>query len=74
MAGGTGRRLRKSSRGQSLRSRLLLLQIAVTAVFLLVLGIVSTELFRHNLTNQFQVIIRDESDRNPPDISARPSA
>jgi signal transduction histidine kinase len=73
MAGGTGRRLSKSSRGLSLRSRLLLLQIAVTAVFLLVLGIVSTELFGHNLTNQFQVIIRDESDRSPDDINQRPS-
>ncbi|HET7016603.1 MAG TPA: HAMP domain-containing sensor histidine kinase [Streptosporangiaceae bacterium] len=73
MAGGTGRRLSKSSRGQSLRSRLLLLQIAVTAVFLLVLGIVSTELFGHNLTNQFQVIIRDESDRSVADINQRPS-
>jgi len=74
MAGGTGRRMKRSTRNLSLRSRLLLLQIAVTAVFLLVLGIVSTELFRHNLTNQFQVIIRDESDRSPPDITARPSA
>jgi two-component system OmpR family sensor kinase len=74
MAGGTGRRMRKSSRGLSLRSRLLLLQIAVTAVFLLVLGIVSTELFAQSLTNQFQVIIRDESDRSPTDITQRPTA
>lgn len=70
MAGGTGRELSGNSRGLSLRTRLLLLQIAVTAVFLLVLGIVSTDLFAHNLTNQFHVIIRDESDRSPPDITA----
>ena len=73
MAGGAGRRVSRSSRNWSLRSRLLLLQIAVTAVFLLVLGIVSTELFSHNLTNQFKVIIRDESDRSVADINARPS-
>ena len=73
MAGGAGRRVSRSSRNWSLRSRLLLLQIAVTAVFLLVLGIVSTELFSHNLTNQFKVIIRGESDRSVADINARPS-
>ena len=47
----------RGSRGLSLRTRLLLLQLAVTAVFLLVLGIVSTDLFAHNLTSQFNNII-----------------
>jgi two-component system OmpR family sensor kinase len=59
------------SRGLSLRSRLLLLQLAVTAVFLLVLGIVSTELFAHSLTRQFDNAILDESTRSPTDIDER---
>ncbi len=65
---------KRGSRGLSLRSRLLLLQIAVTAVFLLVLGIVSTELFAHNLRSQFDGIVLDESTRSPTDIVQRPSS
>jgi len=79
MAGGARRRLsgmarRKGNRGLSLRSRLLLLQLAVTAVFLLALGIVSTELFAHNLRSQFDGIVLDESTRSPSDIVQRPSS
>ncbi len=59
----------RGSRGLSLRTRLLLLQLAVTAVFLLVLGIVSTDLFAHNLTEQFNNNLKSESSRNPSDIS-----
>jgi signal transduction histidine kinase len=72
MAGRAKRRV-SGSHGLSLRSRLLLLQIAVTAVFLLVLGIVSTELFASNLTTQLDNIVRDESARNLNDISEHPS-
>jgi signal transduction histidine kinase len=72
MAGRTRRRV-TGNRELSLRSRLLLLQIAVTAVFLLVLGIVSTELFALNLTSQFNSIVIDESTRSPTDIAERPS-
>jgi signal transduction histidine kinase len=72
MAGRAKRRM-TGSRGLSLRTRLLLLQIAVTAVFLLVLGIVSTELFAHNLNRQFNTIVRDESTRNPEDIALGPT-
>ena len=72
MACGAGRHMR-GSRGLSLRTRLLLLQLAVTAVLLLVLGIVSTNLFAHNLTSQFNLGILDESTRNPSDIRQRPA-
>ncbi|HUC56207.1 MAG TPA: HAMP domain-containing sensor histidine kinase [Streptosporangiaceae bacterium] len=61
------------TRSQSLRNRLLLLQVAVTAIFLLVLGVVSTELFAHNLTSQFNSIVVDESTRSPLDLTERPS-
>ncbi|HET9894734.1 MAG TPA: HAMP domain-containing sensor histidine kinase [Streptosporangiaceae bacterium] len=63
----------KGPRGWSLRTRLLLLQLAVTAVLLLVLGIVSTDLFAHNLTGQFNLGILDESTRSPSDIRQRPA-
>ena len=63
----------RGSRGLSLRTRLLLLQLAVTAVFLLVLGIVSTDLFAHNFTDQFDQIILDESTRSTADIQERPA-
>ncbi|HVB45993.1 MAG TPA: HAMP domain-containing sensor histidine kinase [Streptosporangiaceae bacterium] len=63
-----------SAGGQSLRNRLLVLQIAVTALFLLILGIVSTALFAHNLTSQFNNVILAESTRAPADIAARPTA
>jgi signal transduction histidine kinase len=60
------------SAGWSLRTRLLVLQIAVTGVFLLVMGLVSTELFAGHLFNQFKVGILAESTRSPADISAQP--
>jgi two-component system, OmpR family, sensor kinase len=81
-AGGSGRstrpvstaRGRASRRGTSLRIRLLVLQIAVTAVFLLIMGIVSTILFRQHLQNQFNATVLAESTRSPADISSRPGA
>ena len=57
----------------SLRTRLLLLQIAVTAVFLLVMGIVSTTLFAQHLSSQFNATILAESTRSPGDIIRRPA-
>jgi two-component system OmpR family sensor kinase len=61
------------SRGLPLRTRLLVLQIAVTAVFLLVMGIVSTLLFAANLTTQFNNIILAESAQNPSDLVNHPT-
>jgi hypothetical protein len=58
-----------SSNGLSLRTRLLLLQIAVTAVFLLIMGIVSTALFAQHLGSQFRATILAESTRSPADIN-----
>ncbi len=58
--------------GLSLRTRLLLLQIAVTALFLLIMGIVSTALFKQHLTSQFNATILAESTRSPADFLARP--
>ncbi len=58
--------------GLSLRTRLLLLQIAVTALFLLIMGIVSTTLFKQHLTSQFNATILAESTRSPADFQARP--
>jgi signal transduction histidine kinase len=65
---------RAASRGTSLRIRLLVLQIAVTAVFLLIMGIVSTMLFRQHLQSQFNATVLAESTRSPSDISSRPGA
>ncbi len=62
-----------ASNGLSLRTRLLLLQIAVTAVFLLIMGIVSTELFAQHLRSQFHATILAESTRSPTDIAQRPA-
>ena len=59
--------------GLSLRTRLLLLQIAVTAVFLLIMGIVSTALFAQHLRSQFHATILAESTRRPSDIALRPA-
>jgi len=63
-AGGSG--------GLSLRTRLLVLQIAVTTVFLLIMGIVSTELFASHLHRQFDAIILAESTRSPANIASHP--
>ncbi len=65
--------MRKGSRGLSLRSRLQLLQLVVTALFLLVLGIVSTKLFADSLTNEFHAAVRDDSGRGAIDIQNNPS-
>jgi signal transduction histidine kinase len=65
--GGTG-----GSGGWSLRARLLVLQIAVTALFLLIMGVVSTRLFSQHLMSQFQATILAESTRSPQDIVAQP--
>ena len=62
-----------SSNGLSLRTRLLLLQIAVTAVFLLIMGIVSTALFAQHLGSQFRATILAESTRSPADINQAPA-
>ncbi|MGN6791735.1 MAG: sensor histidine kinase, partial [Streptosporangiaceae bacterium] len=61
------------SSGLSLRTRLLLLQIAVTAVFLLIMGIVSTALFAQHLRGQFHATILAESTRSPAEIALRPA-
>jgi two-component system OmpR family sensor kinase len=61
------------SNGFSLRARLLLVQIAVTAVFLLIMGIVSTALFAQHLRSQFHATILAESTRSPADIAQRPA-
>jgi signal transduction histidine kinase len=61
------------SGGLSLRARLLLLQIAITALFLLIMGIVSTALFEQHLKRQFQATILAESTRNPAEITQRPA-
>ncbi len=61
------------SGGLSLRARLLLLQIAITALFLLIMGIVSTALFEQHLKRQFQATILAESTRTPADIALRPA-
>jgi len=63
----------KGYRGLSLRTRLQLLMLVVTALFLLVLGIVSTELFADSLTNQFNKIVFDACSRSPADIQQRPT-
>jgi len=63
----------KGYRGLSLRTRLQLLMLVVTALFLLVLGIVSTELFADSLTNQFNKIVFDACSRSPQDIQQRPT-
>jgi two-component system, OmpR family, sensor kinase len=69
----TTRRNATGSNGLSLRTRLLLLQIAVTAVFLLIMGIVSTALFAQHLRNQFHATILAESTRSPADINQGPA-
>lgn len=61
-----------SRQGLSLRTRLLLLQIGVTALFLLIMGIVSTALFAQHLRSQFNATILAESTRSPADFQARP--
>jgi len=71
---GAAVRGRAASRGTSLRTRLLVLQIAVTAVFLLIMGIVSTMLFRQHLQTQFNATVLAESTRSPGDIASRPGA
>jgi len=65
-------RSRATKRGLSLRTRLLVLQIAVTAVFLLIMGIVSTILFRQHLQSQFDATVLAESTRSRADIASRP--
>ncbi len=64
---------RPASHGTSLRIRLLVLQIAITAVFLLVMGIVSTVLFEQHLQSQFNATVLAESTRSPADIASRPA-
>ena len=63
-----------AQRGTSLRTRLLVLQIAVTAMFLLVMGIVSTIVFREHLQSQFNATVLAQSTRSPADIASRPAA
>lgn len=79
MTGAAARRPRSSTNARdpaalSLRARLLLLQVAVTALFLLIMGVVSTALFEQHLRRQFQATILAESTRNPTDIAQRPPA
>jgi two-component system OmpR family sensor kinase len=61
------------TRGGSLRTRLLVLQIAVTAFFLLIMGVVSTAVFKTHLLDQFDAIILAESTRSPIDIARNPA-
>ena len=61
------------SGGLSLRARLLVLQIAVTAVFLLIMGVVSTALFARHLTGQFNALVLAESTRSPAELSQQPA-
>jgi two-component system OmpR family sensor kinase len=70
---GPGEPSPQGSNGLSLRTRLLLVQIAVTAVFLLIMGIVSTALFAQHLRSQFHATILAESTRSPVDIAQRPA-
>jgi two-component system OmpR family sensor kinase len=65
--------MRKGSRGLSLRARLLLLQLAVAALLLLVLGVVSTKLFADNQLSQFDVTMHVDADRSTQDIQQRPN-
>ncbi|GEM_PF-467796 len=69
MTAGAGRM--NGSRGWSLRTRLLVLQIAVTAFFLLIMGVISIAVFRGNLKAQFDAVILAESNRSPADIVRR---
>jgi signal transduction histidine kinase len=62
-----------SSPGLSLRGRLLVLLIAVTTLFLLVLGLVSTWEFTAKLHQEFRATIRAESTRTPSSITQYPS-
>ncbi|MHB1873875.1 MAG: sensor histidine kinase [Streptosporangiaceae bacterium] len=61
------------SGGLSLRARLLVLQIAVTAVFLLIMGVVSTALFARHLTGQFNALVLAESTRSPAELAQQPA-
>jgi two-component system OmpR family sensor kinase len=63
----------KGYRGLSLRTRLQLLMLVVAALFLLVLGVVSTKLFADSLTNEFHQVVNDESARGAIDIQNNPS-
>ena len=63
----------KGYRGLSLRTRLQLLMLVVAALFLLVLGIVSTKLFADSLTNQFHTVVLGDSARSAIDIQQHPS-
>jgi len=58
-----------ASSGPSLRTRLLVLQIAVTALFLLVMGVVSTVLFARTFAHQFNNIILAESTHSAQDLA-----
>jgi len=60
-------------RRQSLRTRLLVLQIAVTALFLLIMGVVTTMVFFHSFNSQFRETIQAQSVRTPADITQRPT-
>lgn len=59
-------------RGLSLRSRLLVLQIAVTALFLLIMGAISTVLFARHLSGQFDALVLAESTRSPAEVAQKP--
>jgi two-component system, OmpR family, sensor kinase len=61
------------SRGLSLRRRLLVLQIAVTALFLLIMGVVGTVLFAQHLNREFRAAIQAESTLSPVDVTQRPT-
>jgi two-component system, OmpR family, sensor kinase len=62
-----------SSPGLSLRGRLLVLLIAVTTLFLLVLGVVTTLEFTAKLHQEFRATIRAESTRTPASITQYPA-
>jgi signal transduction histidine kinase len=58
--------------GLSLRGRLLVLQIAVTALFLFILGLVSTFVFYRHFYDQFRALVLAQSTRTPEYISQHP--
>ncbi len=61
-----------SSRRLSLRARLLVLLISVTAAFLLVMGVVSTVVLSKRLGGQFNTALATEVGRSPQQIAANP--
>ena len=58
-----------SSRRLSLRARMLILLIAVTAVFLLIMGAVTTAVLSHRVSNLFTADLIAEATHNPAKLA-----